>query len=133
VATSTKVLFKLSSLREKALTAINERIDNAEEELERLNRDDTLAELRRDWRQKQQIRVEDLFSRLDEISDEELSRFRLDELPKIDQWEKGKARQRVNGLRATRDQIIAKADSLVSDEDGNIGLTKTQLAEFFGL
>jgi hypothetical protein len=133
VATSTKVLFKLSSLREKALTAINERIDNAEEELERLNRDDTLAELRRDWRQKQQIRIDDLFSRLDEISDEELSRFRLDELPKIDQWEKGKARQRVNGLRATRDQIIAKADSLVSDEDGNIGLTKTQLAEFFGL
>jgi RNA processing factor Prp31 len=133
VATSTKVLFKLSSLREKALTAINERIDNAEEELERLNRDDTLAELRRDWRQKQQIRIDDLFSRLDEISDEELSRFRLDELPKIDQWAKGKARQRVNGLRATRDQIIAKADSLVSDEDGNIGLTKTQLAEFFGL
>jgi RNA processing factor Prp31 len=133
VATSTKVLFKLSSLREKALTAINERIDNAEEELERLNRDDTLAELRRDWRQKQQIRIDDLFSRLDEISDEELSRFRLDELPKIDQWAKSKARQRVNGLRATRDQIIAKADSLVSDEDGNIGLTKTQLAEFFGL
>jgi exonuclease VII large subunit len=130
VATSTKVLFKLSSLREKALTAINERIDNAEEELERLNRDDTLAELRRDWRQKQQIRIDDLFSRLDEISDEELSRFRLDELPKIDQWAKSKARQRVNGLRATRDQIIAKADSLVS---GNIGLTKTQLAEFFGL
>lgn len=133
MATSTKVLFKLSSLREKALTAINERIDVAEEELERLNRDETLIELRREWRKRQDARIDDLFSRLDDVTDEELSRFKLDELPKIDQWEKGKARQRLNGLRATRDQIIAKADSLVADEDGNIGLTKTQLQEFFGL
>jgi predicted nucleic acid-binding Zn-ribbon protein len=133
VATSTKVLFKLSSLREKALTAINERIDNAEEELERFNRDDTLIELRREWRKRQDERIDDLCSRLDEISDEELSRFKLDELPKIDQWEKSRARQRLNGLRVTREQMIAKADSLVADEDGNIGLTKTQLQEFFGI
>lgn len=133
MATSTKVLFKLSSLRERALEAIEERIYEADAELERLENDEVLVELRQDWRRDQSRKLIDLVDKLHDVPDEQLARFKLDELPKVDQWAKQRARQQLRQLRAQRDQIAAKADSLVADEDGNIALTKTQMQEFFGL
>jgi len=133
VATSSKVQFKLVTLREKALAAIDNEIEQKEQELASLESDEVLAEQLREWRAQQEAKLSELFSQLDSIDDYRLSRFKLDPIPKVDRYEVDRARTSLERARTKRDRIVAKSDSLVGDEAGNISLTKTQLAEFFGL
>lgn len=135
MASSSKVLFNLQTLKEKALESINLRIKQAEDEV--ASHEDPAALERRvdEWRATQETRISDLFSRLGDktLRDRELAEWKVQPMPDISSRDRYRAESRLRELQATRSQIQAKADSLVADADGNISLTKTQLAEFFGL
>ena len=136
MATSSKVVFKLDTLREKALDSINHRIAVARLHVESFEDEEALAQRITEWRARQEQRISDLFSRLggeDQIGDYELSKWKLDSIPEVDRYERRDAERKLRELEAKRTQIEAKSAALVADEDGNIALTKTQLSEFFGL
>jgi hypothetical protein len=67
------------------------------------------------------------------IPDAELAAFKVQPIPEVDQWTRREAVRTVRDLEALRTQVLAKSEALVPNEDGTIALTKTQLAEFFGL
>jgi hypothetical protein len=125
-------MWKLETLTEQALAAIDERIAAKVLEVEAYANADISADMKR-WRADQEARVSDLFRQLDTIDDVALSRFRIDKMPSRDEYAKDRAERDLKGLQNRRARIVAKAASLVADEDGNIALTKTQLAEFFDL
>lgn len=133
MATSSKVVFNLETLKEKALESINQRITNAQLEVDSYEDDAEFAERVAEWRARQEARLSEIFRQLDTIDNVSLANFRLEEAPEIDKWGKARAVSKVRELENLRTQIIAKSDSLVPDADGNISLTKTQLSEFFGL
>jgi hypothetical protein len=135
VATSSKVQFKLDTLKAKALESIDYRIDQITEDLSWLDNEDALSRRVQEWRAAQEAKLSEVFNQLGEngISDEDLAKFRLDPIPTQDLHERNRMVKQLRSLGALRTQIVAKADSLVGDADGNISLTKTQLSEFFDL
>lgn len=135
MATSSKTSWRLEALKENALRSIEEQITAKREELDSYTDPEKYNERVRDWRAAQETKIAQVFHRLGDfdIGDYELSQFKLDPMPKEDPYQAGRARVELRDLENKRSQIIAKADSLVADEDGTISLTKTQLAEFFGL
>lgn len=135
MATSSKVQFNLDTLKEKALESIDFRIGQKRIEVEAFGDQSAQDTLVRQWRAKQEERVSDLFRRLgdDGVSDKELATFKIQPIPEVDNRERSRAVHDLSRLETLRSQIIAKAESLVADEDGNIALTKTQLSEFFAL
>lgn len=136
MATSSKVKFNLETLKKKALESIDERIRLKEVEVESHGDDNALAEVRKTWRAEQERKISDLFRGLGEdgeVDDHTLSQFRIDPIPVIDDYERRRAQSDLQRLKGQRTKIVAKTDSLVPDEEGNLSLTKTQLTEFFGL
>lgn len=135
MATSSKVKFNLETLKEKALESIDFRIGQAETEVASHEDPAALEERINAWRADQEKRVSDLFSRLGDgrMRDRELAEFRIQPMPETSLRDRNRAESNLQRLQATRSQIVAKADSLVPDAEGNISLTKTQLDEFFGL
>jgi len=133
VATSSKVKFKLDVLRQKAIESIDYRISQAELEVASFDDDEAFSERVRQWREDSERRLSEIFSQLGEIDDYRLSKFRLAEIPTIDRYARRSAERVLEDLKVKRSRVIAKSESLVPDEDGNISLTKTQLSEFFGL
>lgn len=133
MATSSKVVFKLDVLRQKALESIEHRIAVARLHVESFEDEEALAQRQRDWRAEQERKLSDVFAQLGEIDDYRLSKFKLDPIPEVDRYERRDAERKLRELEAKRTQIEAKGSALVPDEDGNISLTKTQLSEFFGL
>jgi len=135
MATSSKVKFNLKTLKEKALESIDERIGRAQTEVDSFADESAMDAMVASWRADQEKRVSDLFSRLGDgrLRDRELADFRIQPMPDISNRDRYRAEARLRDLKDTRSEIVAKADSLVADADGNISLTKTQLSEFFGL
>lgn len=135
MATSSKVLFNLETLRSQALESVDMEIKHQETVVASYADDEALEALVKEWRRAQEARISELFRKLgdDDITDSELSKFKLEPMPKIDIWERGKAQARLRELENTRRHILAKATALVPDEGGNVSLTKLQLREFFGL
>lgn len=135
MASSSKVLFKLETLKEKALESIDFRIAQKRLEVESYDDDAVLEQRIADWRTRQEERISDLFRKLGEggLDNHTLSKFKLDDIPKVDRWERERAETDLRGLESRRSKIVAKSESLVPDEDGNISLTKLQLREFFDL
>jgi uncharacterized coiled-coil protein SlyX len=133
MATSSKVSFKLEKLQERAVKSIDARITSQKERLERLKSDDALVVERAEWRAKQEERLRSLVANLRDLDDHALAAWKVDDIPTVDRYERTRAERDLQVLEATKSQILAKSDSLVPDADGNISLTKTQLAEFFGL
>lgn len=133
MATSSKVQFSLSKLREKALQSIDYRIQQKELEVASYDSDEALTERITEWRARQEEKLSDLFQQLDTVDNHKLSLFKLDSIPKVDLYDRSRAGRELERLRSKRSQIAAKSESLVGDENGNISLTKTQLEEFFGL
>lgn len=135
MATSSKVKFNLETLKKKSLESIDFRISQAEKEVESHEDPAVLEERIVQWRADQEKRISDVFSRLGDgrLRDRELAEFRVQPMPEVSNRERWRAESRLRELQSTRSQIVAKADSLVGDDQGNISLTKTQLAEFFGL
>lgn len=125
-------MWKLETLTEQAVGAIDQRIAEKVVEVETHAKASTSEQVTR-WRADQEARVSDLFRQLDTIDDVALARFRIDPLPTRDEYAKERAERELKGLQNRRARIVAKAASLVVDEDGNIALTKTQLNEFFDL
>lgn len=136
MATSSKVQFRLETLREKAVESIDFRIAQQRLLVESFDDDEALEQRIREWRARQEERISDLFRRLNDeqgIDNHSLSKWKIEPIPEVDRWERQRAERDLQGLENKRTQILAKSESLVADEDGNIALTKTQLAEFFGL
>lgn len=133
MATSSKVQFRLESLRSKALENIDSKIVDTEAKLQQLTDPDDLNRRIQDWRDEQEKRVQYLHSLLGSIDNYELSQFKLDEIPSVNRWTVDSLQRDLRFLKEKRSQILAKSQSVVGDEDGNVSLTKTQLAEFFGL
>lgn len=135
MASSSKVMFKLNVLQEKALESIDERIAIRQGELEDVGSEERLQEMITEWRAKQEKKISDVFGKLggDELDNYTLSRFKLDPFPEVDGYDRNRIQRALNTLLASRSQIVAKSGSLVADAEGNIALTKTQLEEFFGL
>jgi hypothetical protein len=135
MATSSKVLWNLTKLQEEALRSIDERIARKVLEVESYDDDDALRARVAEWRAAQEAHISDMFRRLGDggLDDFSLSKFKLDPMPKVDRWDRNKAERELSQLQARRSKIVAKSSSLVTDDDGNIALTKTQLAEFFDL
>lgn len=135
MATSSKVKFNLDTLKQKALESIDFRIAQAKQEVESHEDPSVLEERIVQWRADQEKRISDVFSRLGDgrLRDRELAEFRVHPMPELSNRERWRAEGRLRELESTRSQIVAKADSLVPDSEGNLSLTKTQLAEFFGL
>lgn len=132
---SSKVMFRLETLKAEALKSIDFRIQQKRLEVESYDDDAALEERRAEWRAAQEQRISELFSRLGQkgITDEGLAAFKIDPIPEVDRWDRSKAEHDLSRLQSLRTQIVAKTEALVADDAGNISLTKTQLAEFFGL
>lgn len=131
--TAAKVRFRLDELQRQAVASLDDRISEAEREADT---EASEARYRADlleWRSRQEKRFSDLFRQLDTIDDLSLAAFRVDPMPEFSRADRSRARRRVDDLRALRSQIAARAASLVPDEDGAVSLTKTQLADIFGL
>lgn len=133
MASSSKVQFKLDTLKARALETIDLRIAQKQEELDRLGSAEDQAQRTRDWRKAQEAKLRKLFRELDEMPDNVLAQFQVDKIPSVDRWDRDRVKQVLARLQVERTEIIAKAESLVPDEAGNISLTKTQLREFFEL
>lgn len=135
MASSSKVMFKLETLREKALESIDFRIAQKQLEVSSFEDEAALTQRIKDWRARQETRIAELFSQLGEggIGDHQLAKWKIQPIPETDRYERDRAERDLRNLEATRSRIVAKSESLVADEDGNISLTKTQLNEFFGL
>lgn len=132
---SSKVFFDLKTLKTKALESIDARI--AAKELEVASYDDDAALQQRvdTWRERQEERLDELLTGIlkGEIDNHRLSRWEIEDIPKVDRYDRQRAERELRSLEATKTQIIAKSESLVPDKDGNVSLTSTQLSEFFGL
>lgn len=133
MATSSKVVFHLETLFANALESLNFRIERLELELKTLGTDEALNAQVAEWRGIQEGRIKELAKNIKTTTDLELSRFKLDEVPKRDTYERSRVKNELERLMVTRSKMEAKASSLMADEDGSISLTKTQLAEFFDL
>lgn len=135
MATSSKVQFKLETLQKEALKSIDDRILMKHLELESYDSEEAAEQRVKEWRARQEQRISDLFRRLGDggIDDNTLSRFCVEPIPEVTSYERDKAERDIRQLQSRRSRIIAKAQSLVPDEAGNIALTKTQLADFFDL
>lgn len=135
MATSSKVKFNLATLKEKALESIDFRIAQAKTHVASFDDDEALSQRIREWRARQEERISDLFRSLGEggVADHTLAKWKIESMPEVDRYDRTRAESTLRGLENKRTQIVAKAESLVPDEDGNISLTKTQLDEFFGL
>lgn len=135
MATSSKVKFNLETLRAKAMESISFRLDQKTQELLSYDDDTVLEERISDWRQRQEARISDLFTKLGEggIGDSQLAKWEIESIPSRDRYERQKIERELRSLEAERSRIEAKSGALVADEDGSISLTTTQLAEFFGL
>lgn len=133
----TKVKFKLEDLKAKALESLDTRIEAAGRTYAQML-DDTAHNLEReDWRRKAEAQVIHLAHRLTTeqgITDADLARAAiLPNRPQRDEHAIVRARKALEALEAERTKVVAKSESLVPDEQGNISLTKTQLADFFSL
>jgi len=135
MATSSKVQFNLATLKQKALESIDFRVAQARLVVESFDDDAALSQRIDEWRVAQHDKIREALKRIDadEMDDHRLSKFKIDPIPEVDRWDRSRAEQNLRDLESRRSKIVAKGESLVGDEDGNIALTKTQLAEFFGL
>lgn len=135
MATSSKVQFKLETLKEKALEAIDFDIAESQRRLETFGDEESFKASLRKWRARQEQRISDIFRQLGDggVDDYQLSRFKLDPIPERNTYEEDRERRYLRNLQSVRNQIIAKADSLVPDEHGNVSLTATQLRDYFSL
>jgi len=133
MATSSKVMFNLETLKAKALENIEFKIKQKQRELETLGSTESLTERLKQWRARQETRISELMRSLDEIGDYQLAKFKIDEIPTVDRYDVRRAEQELARLERLQADVIAKSDSIVADEQGNVSLTKTQLTEFFGL
>lgn len=138
MASSSKVMFNLKTLRDKAVESIDFRIAQQRLEVESYDDDEALEERIRLWREEQVGKFMNMYVRLtgpeSEVPDNHtISKFKVDPIPEVDRWDRSRANQKLHELESTRSRILAKSESLVPDEDGNISLTKLQLREFFGL
>jgi hypothetical protein len=135
MATSSKVRFNLDTLRAKALESIDLRIAYAQTVADSFFDDAALAERLAEWRANQERKISVIFNQLGEggVDDYRLSKFSLDPIPSVDRYDKRQAEERLRHLIEKRSQIEAKAEAITPDEDGSVSLTKTQLADFFGL
>jgi hypothetical protein len=135
MATSTKVKFNLEVLKKKALESIDFQIAQAKLQLDSYDNEEAFETRIREWRTLQEERVSRLYHSIadKEISDQALASWRVEPMPESDQWERSRSASNLRSLTDKRNRIVAKSESLVGDEEGNISLTKTQLQEFFGL
>lgn len=137
MATSSKVRFDLRTLRNKALENIQTRLEEQEKIANEYGDPAFFDERVTEWRTKQIERVLAFASRLretpDDISDQSIAAFRVEEMPTNSRWEYERAVEGIALLQAKKRQIEAKTSALVPDADGSISLTKTQLLEFFGI
>lgn len=135
MATSSKVRFNLDTLREKALESLDLRIAQAKRDVESYEDETALNARIAEWRTRQEEKISNIFRQLGEggVDDYRLSKFALDPIPSVNTWDRRDAEKRLEMLVARRSKVVAKAESLVPDDDGGIALTKTQLQEFFAL
>lgn len=136
MASSSKVMFKLETLKKQAIKSIDERIRQTEQEVASYSDDEQLRLRIAEWRTRQEKRVADLHKRLRQsgsIGDHELARWSIEEIPSVDRWDRQRAERNLRELQSRKTQILAKGESLVPDAEGNVSLTKTQLSEFFSL
>lgn len=133
MASSSKVQFKLEKLKELAVETIDLRIAQKEDELAQLGSPEDQAERMKAWRAATEAKISNVFRELDTLSDALLAQFTIDKIPQANRWDTERRQRDLDRLRADRAKMLAKANSLVPDEDGNVALTKTQLKEFFEL
>ena len=130
---STKALFNRETLKEQARLHLDLQIAELEAEVARLQDPQSMIPEIAEWRATQEARVTELYENLPSIDDDSLARFSIEPKPRRDSSARRAAQQRLYEYREKRSRVDAKAASLVTDEDGNISLTKTQLHEYFGL
>lgn len=133
MASSSKIQFKLETLREKAIEAIDRQLEEKFEELNNLQNDPELAERIQDWRKNQDAALRELADTLGATSNEDLAAFKIEAMPRVNYGRTDRIEKDIRQLQRDRIRVEAKSASLVADDDGNISLTKTQLTEFFGL
>lgn len=135
MATSSKVQFNLETLKAKARESIDVRIEQAQLHVDSFDDDAAFSQRVAAWRARQEERVSELFRSLGEggVADATLAKWKVEQMPEVNIYDRRKAENDLQRLIGIRSQIVAKSDSLVADEQGNISLTKTQLQEFFGL
>lgn len=131
---ASRITFSLAKLAEQAEQAIQGRIDDKALEIGRLEEHLDLYETHlAEWR----AAMEEVLFRLnhdfEHMTPEAIANFRFAPVPKRDTFALERAHRELQALQAEALKITAKAASLVPDADGNISLTKTQLAEYFSL
>lgn len=128
-----KVSFRLEDLREVAVQAAVDRIQNKKAYIETLENDPAHEQALAEWRQRCITAIEELHDYRYGVSDEALSEWRLPPMPKPDEHLIVRAKRDLAVLHVEHDRIAAKSQSLAPDEDGNVHLTRAQMSEFFGL
>lgn len=135
MATSTKVVFHLDTLKQKAMESLDYRIGELQKRVDDYDSDAEYQRRLDNWRTAQMEYVLDLAAKVQAgtVTDLELERFKAKEKPDRDRWEHDRNSRTLAELKVMRSKMQGKADSLVADEHGNVALTKTQLSEFFDL
>lgn len=135
MATSSKVLFNLETLKAQALAVTDQKIAQAEERIASIEDETDIAKRIEIWRNAMHGRILELAMKIEAgtIEDTEITRLYIQEFPRRSQHDMNDAKHNLNKLVNQRATILAKAESLVPDAEGNVHLTKTQLRDFFGL
>lgn len=133
MSNTSKVVFKLDVLKQRAVEAVDEKIEHAKIQYDLVSDKSTIRVAQATWRERQDSAARDLAANLDNLADKDLIDFRFEPYPEFDEFQAKRAARVLDLLVEQRASVIAKAESLVPDADGNIALTQTQLKNFFGL
>lgn len=135
MATSSKVLFCLEDLKVNALKALDEQIAHTQAIVNNYDADALYSQQVDDWREDQKATILELAAKVKDgtITDVTLEAFKARAKPTRDRWDHERQKTHLHKLQNDRTRMMAKAEALIPDSDGNIALTKTQLSEFFRL
>lgn len=133
MSSTSKVVFKLETLKAQALIAIEDRISAAEIKVSETSDRSKIRQAQLLWRERQEVLLREILDVFEDMADEDLVDFKLEPYPQFDEFMARRVKTELAVIQRERASIIAKAESLVPDSDGNISLTKNQLKDFFGL
>jgi hypothetical protein len=128
-----KTLFNLAELKHKSLSAVENQIEEIRTYLAETYSPENQAMEEAEWRKRQEKRLSDLFKSLDKIPNSQLASFRLEPLPSDSEYEIRDLKRKLWDLEYRKKRILARADSIVPDNNGHVYLTPTQLKNFFDL
>lgn len=135
MSTSTKVTFDVATLETEVMAYHVRRVEAAQQRVDAITDDAALSREVEEWRRTTTKRVLEFARRLrkGEVTDTELDKFKVGNLPTRDHYGRQDARRDLANAKAAEDRARLKFNSLKRNDDGTISLTAAQLRDYFGV